>query len=489
MKTISFVLDDEIVEIDFNDSKNLKPTTTVLNYLRSLPTYKGSKEGCAEGDCGACTVVIGELDKNNKIKYKSYDSCLVFLPMIHGKQLITVEHLGSSENLHPVQDAMVETDGSQCGYCTPGFIMSLFELYKNSNNPTRAEIDDALTGNLCRCTGYKPIVEAAAKACVHKGKDQFTKKEPAIARLLKQINKAQASAGNHVPKSTEKCISIVHNKQKYFRPFTLHEALKLKDRYRKAILVCGATDIGLRVTKNKELLEEIIDLTGVKELNQITEEKDKFNIGAGVNLEEIKALSKDHFPAMYDMLAVFGSRQIRYLATLGGNLGSASPIGDTPPVLMAYDATIVLESVKARREIKAKDFITGYHKTKLKSNEIITQIKIPRISNKTIVRSYKISKRKDLDISTVSGVFRLQLDVSNTVKEISLFYGGVAAMIISAKKTEEFLKGKTWERSIVEKAMKFIDDEFTPISDARSGAEARKIMARNLLLKFWTETR
>jgi len=232
----------------------------------------------------------------------------------------------------------------------------------------------------------------------------------------------------------------------------------------------------------------IIDLALVDELREITTTDEFVTIGSSVSLEKVKSLSEKTFPALYDMLAVFGSLQIRNLATLGGNYGSASPIGDTPPVVMAYNATIVLESTKGNREIKALDFITGYRQTQIDPNEIIKEIKIPKLKNGTIVRSYKISKRKDLDISTVSLGARLDLDNGDTVKTLHLIYGGMAAMIKRAEKAETFLNEKQWSRDNVEQAMKLIDEDFSPISDARSGAEGRKVMARNLLLKFWVDT-
>ncbi|MBX7153296.1 xanthine dehydrogenase small subunit [bacterium] len=457
--------------VDF--ASRYSPTTTVLEYLRSLLNHKGVKEGCAEGDCGACTVVIGEPNGVDKIRYKAIDSCLYFLPMLHGKQLITVENLQSNEKLHPVQEAMVEHHGSQCGFCTPGFVMSMFALYKNHDHPSRDIIDDAMTGNLCRCTGYRSIVEAAAHACVHERIDTFTKNEIHIAAMLKTIEHTS--------------LHLQTSHQIYRRPGTLAEALQFKAEHPRALVISGATDVALRVTKKHELLETILDISGLDELKETDENDDHLIIGAGVSLNEVVLLVKS-FPALYDILSVFGSPQIRNVATFGGNLGTASPIGDLLPVLMAYDAKIILESLHGRRKIAMDQFITGYRQTVRQEDELITAIKISKLPKNITVRSYKVSKRKDLDISTVSGGFRLELDTDGKVKNICLAYGGMAEMTKRALKTEQFLIGKTWSRENVESAMPLIDLEFRPISDARSGEEFRRVAAKNLLLKFWTET-
>ena len=470
---VSFVLDGKLVEAKFDLSSGLKPTTTVLNYLRSLPDHKGVKEGCAEGDCGACTVVLGELIEG-KIRYRSVDSCLLFLPMLQGKQLITVENLRLSNGLlHPVQQAMVDSNGSQCGFCTPGIVMALFALYKNTQSPTRAEIDEALTGNLCRCTGYKPIIEAAAAACVRGGIDGLTNSE---AEIVKKLTPIQG-----------KSIQIKTDRQEYFRPATLSEALTLKQKHPKAAVICGATDVALRVTKNHEVIPAILDLSGIEELKTISEDATTLRIGAGVTLSDLMP-KLNGFTALREMLSVFGSQQIRNLATLGGNLGTASPIGDTLPVLIAYGAKVGLQGADGAREVALDGFVTAYRQTLRKPDELIVSIVLPKPRPRAIVKSYKVSKRKDLDISTVSGGFKVELSTTKGVALITLAYGGMAERVKRATATEQFLIGKRWERETIEQAMLLIDREFTPISDARGGAEFRRIAARNLLLKFWDQT-
>jgi len=475
LTTISFVLDGKIVTIDFNSGSHLTPTTTVLNYLRSLPNHKGVKEGCAEGDCGACTVAIGELTAHNTIRYYSVDSCLMFLPMLHGKQLITVENLKNKNGqLHFVQSAMVETGGSQCGFCTPGIVMSMFSLYKNHHIPTREQINDAITGNLCRCTGYNSIVEAAAQACVHDGIDHFTDNESNIVEYLRTI--------------PHESIYIKTKDHEYFRPNTLEEALSLKKKHPDAIIISGSTDIALRVTKGFEILPQLIDLSGVNELRSLRETNDTLMLGAGMILSDVQQTVQNNFPALREILSVFGSQQIRNVATLGGNLGTASPISDTIPVLMAYNATIILQSIHTKREINLDDFIIGYRKTARAADELITAVRLPKPHKGVIVKSYKISKRKDLDISSISAGFRLELEKDNRVNNIKLSYGGMADRIKRASTAEQFLIGKQWNRNSVEEAMLLVNYKFSPISDARASAEFRQISAKNLLLNFWADT-
>ncbi len=470
---IRFLLNQEEVELDFHQDQALSPTTTLLQFLRSNPILTGTKEGCAEGDCGACTVVLMHLDPQQNLICRAVDSCLIFLPMLHHMAVITVEGIGSLERPHPVQEAMVACDGSQCGYCTPGIVMSLYAMHQNHQKPHDGIIKDALTGNLCRCTGYRSILEAA------QSKTEDT--HPAMDQAQQQwyVQRLEQWKANTV--------SIVTQRQKYFKPARLDQALELKGMYPQALFICGATDIALKVTKNHEVLTEVIDLSAVEELTQQSEDPEELEFGAGLTLEQVKQQCKDRLPALYDTLAVFGSLQIRNLATLGGNIGSASPIGDTLPILMAYRARVNLVSPSTQRSVLLTDFITGYRQTTLEANEIIKSVSVP-LHDAAQIKWYKISKRKDLDISTVSGGFRIACDSEGLVQDIVLYFGGMAAMTKAAHTTQEFLLGKPWNLETVTSAQDYIDKDFTPISDARAYAASRSIMARNLLLKFWTDT-
>ncbi len=467
---ISFILNNKIKQIDFDE---YNPETTVLDYLRSLPNRKGTKEGCAEGDCGACTIVIAELDVDDTLIYKAYNSCLIFLPFLHGKQLITIEDLGSFNKLHPIQLSFVENDGSQCGYCTPGFIMSVFALSKKKENASINEIKNSLAGNLCRCTGYESIIKSSKISLENIYLDLFDKNEEETKKKISKIN-------------NNSNIELIHKKQKYYIPYSISECLNLKERYPNSTITNGATDVCLNTKKTKSDSNTLIDISNIAELKQYSISNKAIIIGAGLDLESIRLSFKNQLPALSNILSVFGSLQIRNKATLGGNIASASPIGDTLPLLIAYNANMILLSKNGDRKVALYDFIIGYRKTLIEQNEIIKAIEIPIEKKHTIIKSYKVSKRKYLDISTISAAFSLKLN-KNTIENISIVYGGMAEMVKRAKDTEIYLKGKKFNNENINVAKDILLNEFKPISDARANANTRNIMAANLLIKFGHE--
>lgn len=473
--TVLFVLDGKLVRLEFLPGGALVPTATLLQYLRTRAEHRGVKEGCAEGDCGACTVVIAEPGEADALRYRAADSCLVFLPMLHGKQVITVENLrGSSGILHPVQKAIVDNFGSQCGFCTPGVVMSLFALYKSPVAPSREAVVDALAGNLCRCTGYRSIIEAGLAACGDRTPDHFTAASHEISALLSSIPRGGL------------CIDT--GTQRYLRPATLAEALELRRADPGALVICGATDSALRVTKQHEIIPSILDISGVAELQGIERSGDAFVIGAAVTIQEVLDRAEGSIPPLAAMLRLFGSRQIRNMATIGGNVATASPIGDTLPMLMALRAQVEMAGSRGTRRLSIDEMLVGYRTTACERDELITRIVVPFVSPPAIVMGYKVSRRADLDIATVSAGFRLERDGSGAIGNAILAFGGMADRTRRAVRTESFLRGKPWSRAVVHDAMEMLSTEFTPLKDVRGSAGFRTTVARNLLLKFWDDT-
>ncbi len=476
-ETLRFLMGGEIREL-----RNFDPTMTVLQYLRESAGRCGTKEGCAEGDCGACSVVVAELNSEKKLRYRAVNACIQFLPTLHGKQLITVEDLkekpgasGDAGKLHPVQQAMVECHGSQCGFCTPGFVMSLFAMFHDEEaGRDRGEIADALAGNLCRCTGYGPIVRAAQTMRDHGNSDQFDAQSSETIAMLESLTDGGM-------------LALKHRDQRYFAPTTADQLAELVMSYPDACILAGGTDVGLWVTKQHQVLETVIYTGDVQELHAIRETEDAIEIGAAATYSEAEEMLAAEYPDAGELIRRLGSRQIRNSGTLGGNIANASPIGDSMPLLLAAGASIVLRRGAERRTLPLDKFFHDYRETDLTPGEFLESIIVPRRDPATKLRCYKISKRFDQDISAVCAVFALVLE-GGSVKSLRSGFGGMAAIPKRANACEAALTGKAWSRENVEAAMAALDEDFAPMSDMRASSEYRRTVARNLLLKFFLET-
>jgi xanthine dehydrogenase small subunit len=463
--SIRFVFEDNIKEIN-----NPDPNETILNLIRLKLKKTGTKEGCAEGGCGACTVVVGEL-KKDKIIYKAINSCIAFTTSLEGKHLLIVEDLIQKDgSLHPVQSAMINFHGSQCGFCTPGFIMSLFSMYKNETSYDKKTIEESISGNLCRCTGYRPIIDAA-KSIKNNKPDQFKKNEKKTINLLKKIR----------PKN----ISINNKYKKYFAPRTINELKKILKKNKNAEFLSGGTDMSLVVTKQKKDIKNIIYLNSIDELNYIKEKDRYIEVGATTPLRKFELIIKKYYPDFNRILKRYGSVQIRNVATLAGNMATASPIGDSLPLLLSLDASIAIESFNKKMMIPIKDFFIDYRKTRLKKGQFIRSIRIP-LFKKNIFKAYKISKRIDDDISSVCASFNLAI-INKKIKSVKIAYGGMAATPKRAVYCEKMLLNSNFSDDIILKAQKSLEKDFQPIDDMRASKDYRVEIAKNLLTKCFAE--
>lgn len=457
---LTFTVNGQLIEL-----KDASPTLTLLEYLRQSRRI-GTKEGCGDGDCGACTVALIGQGADGRPHYQAVNSCLMPLGAVAGRDVLTVEGLANGQ-LHPVQAAMVQTGGSQCGYCTPGFIMSLFAAYYD-----RALDDVAVEGNLCRCTGYLPIRRAAQQAAMIEPDDHFS------AQL--------ATAAIDLP-----ALSYTGNHQQFFRPTQLQTVLELLQQYPKATLVAGATDLGLEMSWHRQHYPTLISLEAVAELNTWQHTADWVEIGAAVPLSQIETRLHGVFPSLDEMLHWFAARQVRNRATLGGNIGTASPIGDLPPVLLSLDAELRLASLAEERIMPLANFFKGYRQTDLHPGEVIVAVRIPlAISPAATTRlsqSYKVGKRGTDDISIVAAAFVVDLDAHQTIVHARLGYGGVAATPARAIAVEDWLIGKPWNQTTVQQAKVRLQEAFTPLTDLRGSAHYRTRLVANLFEKFFVE--
>jgi len=466
---IRFVQDGQIRELDTID-----PTRTLLDFLRYDDTETGTKEGCAEGDCGACTVVLGELI-NTKITYKAVNACIQFVAMLDGKELITVENLKSEDgSLHPVQQAMIEANGTQCGFCTPGFVMSIFAEMHGDNRADRSSINDVLAGNLCRCTGYGPIIDAAQSVALQSPSDHIHARRAVTQEILAEL-------------ALDDSLAIEGGGTRFFAPKTADELCKLRSEYPEATLLAGATDVGLWVTKQHQKLDTIVYIGKVADLKEITRTDHNVTVGAAVTYSQALQILGDEYADLGELVRRIASTQIRNSGTIGGNIANGSPIGDMPPALIALGARLNLQSRTGSRQIALEDFFIDYGKQDLKPEEFVKSVEFPKKSDKQQFKIYKISKRFDQDISALCGAFNLVLE-DGKVKSVRICYGGMAGTPLRAFKTEQALVGQKWTMTVIEAALREMDKDYTPLSDMRASSDYRLLAAKNLLKKFFIET-
>jgi xanthine dehydrogenase small subunit len=468
---VRFLLGHELVELDRVD-----PTQTVLDWLRLERRRTGTKEGCNEGDCGACTVVVAEPD-GDRLLYRAVNACIQFVATLDGCQLLTVEDLkGADGSLHPVQQAMVDCHGSQCGFCTPGFVMSMFAMTRNAESlPDEEAIDDALAGNLCRCTGYAPIIRAVQQSFAADPRaDAIAAASADTLARLQAITDAET-------------LLVGDGERRFIAPATVEALGQILLAEPGATIIAGCTDVGLWVTKQMRRLDPVVYIGRVAELRRIEDTDDAIVLGAGVSHADAMAALAPYYPDLGEMWRRFASVQIRNAGTVGGNIANGSPIGDANPSLIATGATLHLRRGGERRTLPLEDFFLAYGKQDRRPGEFVEAVTVPKPAPGTRFRAYKISKRFDQDISAVMAAFRLRLD-GDRVAEACLAFGGMAATPKRAAHAEAAIIGRPWTETTVAAGMAALGQDFQPITDMRASAGYRLAIARNLLRRFHIET-
>lgn len=470
--TIRFLLNDRLVELS-----DVSAVQTLLDFLRIDRNLRGTKEGCAEGDCGACTVLVGRL-LGGQLKYESVNACIRFVGSLDGCHVVTVDSLATPGGpLHPVQQAMVQTHASQCGFCTPGFVMSLYGLWMENAKPSVTEIEKALQGNLCRCTGYAAIIRAAEAISTigDLGKDPLFAERDRIAGELAALQDGRR-------------VVIGEGAELFMLPASVDDFADVLEANPKATIVAGSTDVGLWVTKFMRDIAPVVHLTHLEELRRITVDDKGVTLGAGVSYAEAYPVITEHFPQLRELWDRIGGQQVRNMGTVGGNIANGSPIGDTPPALIALGASVTLRKGARRRTVALEDFFIAYGKQDREPGEFVEAVHIPFLEADTSFAVYKITKRLDEDITAVCGAFRLTFDGAGEVADAVIAFGGMAGTPKRAVHVEAALKGKAWQEPTVEQAISAFDQDFTPLTDWRASAEYRQLVAKNLLRRFYLET-
>lgn len=469
---IRFILNGQDVTLT-----DVSPDDMLLDHLRLDRSLRGTKEGCAEGDCGACTVLVGRLS-GGRLVYEGVNACIRFVGSLDGCHVVTIEHLkGVDGKLHPVQQAMVDFHGSQCGFCTPGFVMSLYGLWMNTPNPSDHQIEKALQGNLCRCTGYEAIMRAARAISSYgdAGRDPLAVERAAMtARLAALTNRGRIEIGSGA--------------RRLIVPADVEDLAAVLEAEPKATIVAGSTDVGLWVTKFMRDIGPVVFIGGLNGLKSIEERDGVVHIGAGVTYSEAHEHLAARIPALGALIDRIGGDQVRNMGTIGGNIANGSPIGDTPPPLIALGASVTLRKGSERRTLPLEAFFIAYGKQDRAAGEFVETVHLPLPARDARFAAYKITKRRDEDITAALGAFNLKLTDDGLVETIRIAFGGMAATPKRAAHVEAALAGQPWTEATVTKAQAQFERDFTPLTDMRASAEYRMLAAKNLLLRFYLET-
>ncbi len=455
--------------------EDVDPNETLLNYLRLRERSTGTKEGCNEGDCGACTVALGSI-KNGELVYEPINACIQLLGQIDGKDLITIDDLAQGEMLHPVQQAMVDTHGSQCGFCTSGIIMSLFTLYHSGNEASRQNVNDWLSGNLCRCTGYRPIAQAADNAISGKANDFLTQRFEESLDLLNNMG-------------TDQDVFIGDGTRFFAAPASTEKLAELCMSHPDAVILSGATDVGLWITKQLRDLPKIIYTGRAQEFGEITTTDDEIRIGAGASYADAQYVLEQLDPDIGEIVRRIGSKPVRASGTIGGNIANGSPIGDMPPVLIAMNARLEMRYGNELRTVSLENFFIDYGKQDLRPGELVNALIIPRLGHNQQLRAYKISKRFDQDISCVLAAFNFEIN-DNTITSARIAFGGMAATPKRSRSAEIAISGTSLnDDTAIEQACLKLANDFSPLTDMRASAEYRMKISQNLMRKAINEIR